>query len=492
MQIIVLMLMAALLLNDQFGPAPLHLGSGAQACALWLGAPLLLGGVYWLACRLTLKLMSRGEGRRAVRRLDRVTTTLRLGLLAQYVLILALGGLTWIRGLMGAPILLPEIVFLLPTVGLMLAAWASYYPIDRRLRQASLIRRVDEGLPIHPIWTLPQYLLAQVRHQLALIGLPLLLLLGWVEGVERWVPPAGRIWDLNAQMVLLLAGTGCVYLLAPVMIRHIWDTVPLPPGPLRAQLTDLCRRHRVGVREMLIWRTFGGTINAAVMGLVAPLRYILLTDALLDLMGQRQVEAVMAHELAHIRKRHMFWLLVSAAAALIALQVGLNAALSAGAGWPPVHQALHQARQALARVIGPAADSATAGQLVVVIVALVTWLPVFGWVSRRFERQADTFAVQHLARERAALENRPGPVVIDGDSVATMQDALQAVADLNYIPRQRKSWRHGSIAWRQEYLATLVGRRADALPIDRQMALINLTALVVLLGGLAVSGMGGG
>ncbi len=112
----------------------------------------------------------------------------------------------------------------------------------------------------------------------------------------------------------------------------------------------------------------------------------------------------------------------------------------------------------------------------------VGWVILFGWVSRRIERQADTFAVQHLATQREApMRDQTGHVLIDPESAQTMIDALQQVAELNHIPPRKRSWRHGSIAWRQTYLRDLVGPCADALPIDQQMRWINLTALAALI-----------
>jgi Zn-dependent protease with chaperone function len=288
----------------------------------------------------------------------------------------------------------------------------------------------------------------------------------------------------------MLAGSGCVFLAAPVMIRHIWDTAPLPAGELRQRLTDLCRMHRVGVRELLLWRTYGGMINAAVMGMIAPLRYILLTDGLLEMVPARQIEAVMAHEVAHVRRRHLFWLLVVAVGALI--------------GFAAVWEQGLKLAVVLMRSVGPLRLRWIVGEVwqhpwVLEVVAgagmLACWGLIFGWVSRRFERQADTFAVQHFAAERAvhagaAVES----AVIAAQDVQAMTAALQHVADLNHIPTARRSWRHGSILWRQDYLRTLTGQRLNDLAIDRQVKWIKLTAAiggVVALSAAALSEGGG-
>jgi hypothetical protein len=61
-----------------------------------------------------------------------------------------------------------------------------------------------------------------------------------------------------------------------------------------------------------------------------------------------------------------------------------------------------------------------------------------------------------------------------------MAGALGRVAALNYINPRRRSWRHGSIAWRQAYLTGLVGRNSSHLPIDRMVARLKIAAVIVL------------
>jgi hypothetical protein len=74
------------------------------------------------------------------------------------------------------------------------------------------------------------------------------------------------------------------------------------------------------------------------------------------------------------------------------------------------------------------------------------------------------------------------------ESVAAMNAALGAVSELNGVPRHRFTWRHGTIAWRQEHLESLVGTRLDSLPIDRVVRWIKRATLlgVVLAVGLIV------
>jgi Zn-dependent protease with chaperone function len=135
-----------------------------------------------------------------------------------------------------------------------------------------------------------------------------------------------------------------------------------------------------------------------------------------------------------------------------------------------------------------------------------------GFVSRRFELQADAFAVADLSRHPAPAE--PTPVAreipidspmepsvvvvppmpsnaVTAESVAAMNAALAAVADLNGVPINRFTWRHGTIAERQRHLESLVGLPLQSLAIDRTVrwikaltaaAAVLAIALIVILG----------
>ncbi|MEX0885359.1 MAG: M48 family metallopeptidase [Phycisphaeraceae bacterium] len=493
MQLLLLALVLGIFLHDAaVSPGAAPAADGAVLLALMFLPRLGLLGTLWLASRTTLRSLGRAGGQRAMLRLDRFSGLYRAGAIGLYALELHLGSLRWLRSLTGDLVLLDELVFLAPTLGMLAAVWVFYYPIERRIREASLMGRLDTGRPIYPLLTRGQYVLSQVRHQMALILVPLLMIMTWSQLVERYVAPHWRLFGHDPQPMLMVAGAAGIFLLAPLIMRHVWDTAPLPAGELRDRLVAMCHRHRVGVRELLLWRTFGGMINAAVMGLVPRLRYILLTDALLEMVRREQVEAVMAHELAHVRRHHMFWLLAAALGALGVLELVYLALFTTIAGYLPAAPAesgpmiVHAgwAGDAWAMLATALATLASPQALVGATLAAAgaSWVAIFGWVSRRIERQADTFAVQHLAGEREQpARDAAGRLLVDVESVQTMVAALQAVADLNHIPPERRSWRHGSIVWRQRYLRRLVGERVDRLPIDRQMRWIKLASAAAVL-----------
>jgi Zn-dependent protease with chaperone function len=264
-----------------------------------------------------------------------------------------------------------------------------------------------------------------------------------------------------------------VLTMMPLVLRRVWSTAVLGPGPLRDRLSEMCRRQRVKVRELLVWGTHGTMINGAVMGFVGPVRYILLTDALLESLPQVQVEAVMAHELGHVKRKHMLWLGIAAVSAITLAQLGINGGL-----W---------------LVWGDRAFASDPAQAAVALAALLAGLWVFGFVSRRFEWQADAFAVQHLSQAGASAdadspEASPRPqtsgLVTEAATIA-MAGALESVARLNRIPRDKFTWRHGSISVRQRKLVALSGQRLDRLAVDRQVRWLKAASLVALAAAIA-------
>ena len=80
---------------------------------------------------------------------------------------------------------------------------------------------------------------------------------------------------------------------------------PLPPDQ-RERLLDLARCLGVRVRDI---RSFPGrgqkVANALQIGLLPRLRYVLVSDHLLDHMTEREVDSVLAHELGHARGHHL-------------------------------------------------------------------------------------------------------------------------------------------------------------------------------------------
>ncbi|HUB76447.1 MAG TPA: M48 family metalloprotease [Solirubrobacteraceae bacterium] len=115
---------------------------------------------------------------------------------------------------------------------------------------------------------------------------------------------AGERWWQAAAPAALAAATLAAFA-APVLLDPLFnDFEPLPDGPLRRSVLELARRAGVRVRE--VYRVDASrrtnAVNAYVGGLGAT-RRIVLFDTLIERFGERQTELVVAHELAHVRRR---------------------------------------------------------------------------------------------------------------------------------------------------------------------------------------------
>ena len=112
--------------------------------------------------------------------------------------------------------------------------------------------------------------------------------------------------------------------------------------------------------------------NAAVMGLIPPVRYVLLSDSLIEGMPDQQIEAVFGHEAGHVKHHHIAYLVMfvlgSGSLVLLFMEIGLQSFdMLSDSGFRLAHMGRWLAYPwSAALVIG--------------------WFVLFGWVSRRFEQ----------------------------------------------------------------------------------------------------------
>lgn len=503
MQVFIIILAIVTLFADhleRLGGADFEESTAALRIGATVAAFAPLGVILIGATWLGLRRIDRAGSRRVILRLellDTIAAWMGLGILT--FAIAKWGYAQAVREMTGDLVLLDEVLIMAPALALLILIWCCQFPIYRRIREADLLRRLDLGQEVRAPLRLRGYLLHQGRFVLVLILLPILGIIGWVETVDRlWPADWSRGW---AEVVTLL-GIVLLFVIAPAVIVRLWATTELPPGSLRERIERIGRDQRVRIGSLRIWHTSGEMANAAVMGIFGRVRTVLMTDRLLASLPEAEIEAVMAHELGHVRRKHLAWLALCMLAILASIGLGVGVAveaiIAARAGgqsvepmsareiWQSYLESMFVLPEMDAEGEGLRVWLETAG----LAVTLVVGLTVFGWVSRRFERQADTFAVQHLSGARVG--QRDAAAVITPEAAETMSSALRHVAALNAFPIRRFSWRHGSIDWRIRYLRSLVGRRADSLPIDRMIAWLKAgTALLLAVLALAWYGMAG-
>ena len=382
---------------------------------------------------------------------------------------------------------LDEFLLLVPFLMAIVASWAVLYPADRAIRRVSLELQLWASVPAHPIWNLRSYLSFMLRQHVLIIFVPMMPIVIANDFVSSYSMMIRRFTHIAwADQAVLVAIAGVVFFFAPVMLRLIWHTQPLPSGELRSRLEHLCKSIGLTYREILIWQSDGMVVNAAVMGLFRPVRYILLSDGLLEMMDDEKIEAVFGHEAGHVKCRHMqYYLLFAILSMLIVggateLAVWLRPDMLRG---NPLFQDYLQV-------------GAMAGIVVI-------WLFGFGAVSRRFEWQADLFGARTVtpAPERceqpcfhhgtaALLAPEPqeplpsNPVCTAGANA--FADALTRIAVLNGIPLEARSWRHGSIAHRVQTLHAYTRNPMLAAQLERTVKYIKAFLFFGVIAGLLI------
>jgi len=99
-------------------------------------------------------------------------------------------------------------------------------------------------------------------------------------------------------------------MLMPLLLRVLLGLKPLPPGPLRDRLEATAQRLGFRYSNILVWNTRHLMANALVTGFIPWVRYIVLTDRLIDELTPEEIEAVFGHEVGHIKHHHLVFYLV--------------------------------------------------------------------------------------------------------------------------------------------------------------------------------------
>lgn len=394
-----------------------------------------------------------------------------------------------------------ELAILTPFFTSVFLAWACLYPADRLIRTAAMEQRVQDGARARPVWGLTEYLFYKFRHQVLLIAVPMtfvLLAKHYIDLYRAALNAATRIpWAADA---LIGLSSGLVLLCAPVVVAWTWATSPLAKGGLRDRLDAQCRRIGLRYRDILVWDSQGLIVNAAVMGFIAPLRYVMLSDGLLETMRPQQIEAVFGHEAGHVRHYHLQYFVVFAVLSMLIVGGVLEIVIRTLAIDPAILQLLAMA------------------------LTLLVWGAGFGWVSRRFERQADIFGVRAITPDiepcnvpcavhgvtgaHAAADVAPGRVADAANEAVVATDyarlaptpaalclsaanvfgsTLQRIAELNGIPLQAPSWRHGSIASRCQLILKLASDPNAAARFDRRLWTIKAAMVTLTLIGVGIA-----
>ena len=214
----------------------------------------------------------------------------------------------------------------------------------------------------------------------------------------------------------------------PPLVRSLWGCRKLPEGYLKNKLDAFCQTQNFKA-DFYLWPLFEGRVlTAAVMGIVPGLRYILLTPALIETMTMTELEAILAHEIGHVKKRHLllYIFLIGSFSLLVGLLAEplIHLILSFGFLNNLMIQANIKA-ETLVTVVGA----------LPLLAAMVLYFRyIFGYFIRNFERQADLFSLQAVGSGEALIS------------------AFEKIAVLGGNIREQPNWHHFGIGERIDCL----------------------------------------
>ena len=219
-----------------------------------------------------------------------------------------------------------------------------------------------------------------------------------------------------------------VMLFFPPLVRRLWGCKKIRDGALKDHLVAFCRKQNFNA-EIYVWPLFEGRVlTAGVMGLVPGLRYILLTPAIIETLTISELEAVVAHELGHVKKKHLL---------LYVLLIGGFSALAGFLAEPLLYFSF-SFDWVFDLMTGERIDPET-------VIGLISGVPmlfflllyfrfVFGYFIRNFERQADLYVFKVIGSSHSLVS------------------AFDKIADTSGSSKDKPSWHHFGIGERIAYL----------------------------------------
>lgn len=263
-------------------------------------------------------------------------------------------GTTW-------PAPLATVVVLLPWVALHVSWLAARCRIEVALRRKP--------------WPVLSYIAFHMR--IWVIPLTPVALTELTVWLGRSMPSFGLAVDSYPSLVVLgsVCLIGLLFSAAPFLARLAVPTDSLPPGDLRTALEGVARGAGFKCLDIRVCRTHDHVANAAFLGVLGRLRYVVITDGLLKKLGLEEMAGVFAHEVGHSMKRHVQLNLCMITSFTVLAAVFEQSGLSASplGAWP----------------------------LILAFPAFLLF--IYAPIARRFESEADLFAATTLGS--------PGPIV---------------------------------------------------------------------------------
>ena len=425
-----------------------------QTLTLFFGLLALFSVISWFQFSSLQKQSSRGNFIRLDHRYNRLIT--RQSILALVVFGIHLYGLN-LSSFLGNVQLFNKIptiqaaIFLALFICHLAIVWYNSHEVYRRLSASSISRA--------------SYVWSQISFSTPVL-LPWLILSGVADIIQAlpFTFPKQFLSSTEGQIIYFLVFLIIVAMIGPAMIQKLWRCHPLEAGAVRDRIEALCKRAGIEYANIMYWPIFGGRmVTAGVMGLIKRFRYILVTRALLNSLEPDEIDAVIAHEIGHVKQKHLLFYLMFFGGYMLITYAVYNLILYSVIYFSP----------ALELFTNLGIDQVTltylSFSLAFIALFLIYFRYIFGYFMRNFERQADTYVFALF------------------DSAQPLISTLKKIAFTSGQSPDRPNWHHFSITERINYL---VRCENDRSAIRRQGDKLKKSIAVYLIGLLAIGIVG--
>jgi len=250
-----------------------------------------------------------------------------------------------------------------------------------------------------------------------------------IISVSKWSGPGGILEQQGGQMIFFAVFMCVLVVIMPPFIQYWWDCRPLEQTERVNELKKFLNEIHFRYSGLLRWPLFEGRMmTAAIMGVVPRLRYILITDSLMEALSLDELKAVLAHEAGHARYRHMLFYVIFLLGYMF-LSFGLfDIFYYILASQPWIMKALGGSRPYTANAFYMALS------IPILLSMFIYFRFILGFFMRNFERQADLYS--------ADIMGTPLHIV----------SSLEKIALLSGKTRDLPNWHHFSIRERVECL----------------------------------------
>jgi len=235
-----------------------------------------------------------------------------------------------------------------------------------------------------------QNILGWIVEKVKGLGLSAILFLPILLAFYFFIVKFGNYWWIPTGLLLFIFSILLSKIAPLVLFPIFYKFQKIEDNELKKELTSFCSKFGININGVFKFNLSKDTkkANAAFAGLGKAKR-ILLSDNLLDNFSESEIKAVFAHEVAHYEKKHMIKLII---VGFVITFLGLF--LAANLYDYLIPQFGYEGITDIAAF--PLLAS-------IIFMYLLITMPLQNSISRKYEKDADIFAVQNTDREDFTL-----------------------------------------------------------------------------------------